>query len=76
MQQSAKASVGLYTLFLDRLKALQKELNKDILPFPDVRKAICPAFSINKDYCWELLYLAREFGLIEIVPFHGIRLTN
>ncbi len=67
-------SFGLYALCLERLNELKKELHKEILPFPEVHKKLCPSFSIRKDKCWELLYLLREFGFIEIVKFHGIKL--
>ena len=76
MQQVTKTSFGLYGLCLERLRELEKSLKKEILPFPEVRRKLCSNFSINKQKCFELFYLLQEFGLIEIVPFHGIRIVR
>lgn len=51
-----------------------KNQNK-ILPFPVVFGAICRKCSINKAKAWECLFFLSEFGLIEVVKFHGIRLN-
>lgn len=74
--QLATKSTGLYGLCLERLRELEKTVKKDILPFPEVRRKLCSNFSINKQKCLELLYLLREFNLIEIVPFHGIKIVK
>ena len=76
MQQPTKAPIGLYTLFLQRLGEAKKIAKKDIIPFPDLYQKLCPAFSIKKPQCFELLQMLRDFGIIEIVPFHGVRLKG
>jgi len=51
-----------------------KNQNK-ILPFPAVFEAICRKCSIKKAKAWECLFFLSEFGLIEVVRFHGIKLN-
>lgn len=69
-------SRGLYSLLLRRLEEARRKCNKETIPFPNVFSKICSNFSINKKECWELLYFVREMGLIEIVPYHGIRIVD
>jgi hypothetical protein len=64
---------GLYALALARLKELESPLNK-IIRFPRVFEKLCATFSITKRQCWEILFIFRDLGFIEIVPHHGIRI--
>ncbi len=70
--QTEKITHGLYGLFIERLKKLRSKNTEKIIPFPKVFGGICPNFSISKRKCWELLFLSREMGIIEIIPFKGI----
>jgi hypothetical protein len=73
---------GLYFIALQRLEELNVECrNKSwksdkIIPFPKVFEKLCVTFSIPKEVCWEVLFLLREFGFIEIIPYHGIKLKS
>ena len=71
-----KMNGGLYTLFFKRLEDIQRKVKREILPFPDVFEKLCRNFSITKRECWEILFLLKEVGFVEIVPFHGIKLNK
>ncbi|MFH1637397.1 MAG: hypothetical protein ABIB71_03160 [Candidatus Woesearchaeota archaeon] len=64
----------MYGLALQRLKECRAK--NDIVRFPDVFTKLCTGFSIKKEECWELLFLFRDLGLIEIVCGHGVRVKN
>ncbi|MBS3074884.1 hypothetical protein J4429_00335 [Candidatus Pacearchaeota archaeon] len=74
--QSEKPRLGLYNLLFRRLDELQRQSKKEIIPFPMVFVKLCSNFSIKKNECWELLFLIRDMGIIEIIPHHGIRLKE
>jgi len=65
---------GLYGLFLKRLNEISQEGNRDIIPFPDVFEKLCRNFSMTKQQCWEILFLLRDVGVLEIVTLHGIKI--
>ncbi len=46
------------------------------MPFPVVFERLGTLFHLKKDECWELLFIYREFGFIEIVKGHGIRMKK
>jgi hypothetical protein len=56
-----------------RLSVLNKTRN-GIVKFPLVFSKLCSTFSINKKNCWELLFDMRDSKMIDIVPFHGVRM--
>lgn len=64
---------GLYGLFYKRIREIRFMSNKGIIPFRVVFQKLCSCFSIPKKECWEVLFIIRDMGLIEIVPYHGIR---
>ena len=64
---------GLYSIFLKRLKKLEKHPNK-IIKYPSVFQEIGTIFHMTKEESWDVLFMLNEFGLIEIVKFCGIRL--
>jgi hypothetical protein len=64
---------GLYGLFVRRLLAVQKSTRKKIIPFPALFEKLCRNFSMSKKECWEVLYLLRDFGFIEVICGHGVR---
>ena len=55
---------------------MKKQYHKETIPFPHVFSKICSNFSITKKECWELLFFLKEIGLIEIVPYHGVRIVD
>jgi hypothetical protein len=73
-KNKAGKRTGMYSLMLNRLSQLEKSGNSKIIRFPTIFENICRNFSISKQHCWELLFLLSEFGLIEIVPFQGVRI--
>ena len=70
---------GLYSKFLKRLKEAENSINKiskkSYVPFPIIFEKVCRNFSISKKEAWECLFLLKEFGFIEIIKFHGIKLN-
>ena len=70
------AKPGLYGIFFRRLKEMRESSNSEIIRFPSVFKKLCRNFSISKEECWFVLFTLREFGLIEIVPYHGIKIKE
>jgi len=78
MTQTATPQVkpGLYGIFFRRLKEMKESSNSEIIRFPSLFKKLCRNFSISKEECWSVLFTLREFGLIEIVPYHGIRIKE
>ena len=67
-------SMGLCSLLLQRIISCKKE-GEEIIPFPKIFSKICCSFQINKQSAWELLYLIRDFGFIEIIYGHGIKVN-
>lgn len=65
---------GLYSLFLKRLCEIKTK--KKIIPFSDVFEKICRSFSMTKEECWEVLFLLRDTGFIEINRGHGIKIIK
>ncbi len=74
MQSSA--SQGLYGLFMGRLLEVKNKSRKEIIPFPALFEKLCRNFSISKKQCWEILYLLRDFGFIEVICGHGVRVLR
>jgi len=66
---------GLYGLFFQRLHTLPKT-SGGIIKFPDVFRALSQLFPITKENAWEILFLMRDFGLIEVIAGHGIRVAD
>jgi hypothetical protein len=65
---------GLYSLFLKRLCEIKSR--KKIIPFSDIFEKICRSFSMTKEECWEVLFLLRDTGFIEINSGHGIKIIK
>jgi len=68
--------IGLYGIFFKRLEELKEQCKKDIIPFPILFKRLCGSFRITKKECWSVLFLLRDIGFIEVVPFHGIKISK
>ena len=65
----------LYGLELVRIGECEK-FKKEIISFPRIFEKLCRGFSIKKKEAWSVLYELRDFGLITIVPFHGVKLNG
>jgi hypothetical protein len=70
------AKTGLYGIFFRRLKEMKESSNSEIISFPSVFEKLCRNFSITKEECWAILFTFRDFGLIEIIPYHGIKIKE
>ncbi len=70
-----KFKIGLYTIFLRRLDEINKISKKEIIPLPYVYEKLCRNFSISKQECSEILFFLRELGIIEWIPYHGIKVN-
>lgn len=64
---------------LFKLKETEKKFPKNskrtYLPFPEVFRKIGGSCGMKKEEIWEMLYLIRDLGLIQIIPYHGITLN-
>ena len=49
---------------------------RGMIPFPKVFQKICASFTITKKDCWRLLFVLRDEGFIEIIPYHGVRVLR
>ena len=65
---------GLYSLFLKRMCEIKTK--KKIIPFPMIFEKICRSFSMTKEECWEILFLFRDTGFIDIHEGHGIKILK
>lgn len=69
--------ISIEVLVLKRIKDLCfRRREKHIIKFPEVFARICPIFYITKEEAWAVLRSMEEKGLIEIVPFHGIKIKG
>ncbi len=66
---------SLYRLALERIDSC-KESNRKIIPFPKIFLKLCGSFAITKKESWEILFILRDFGLIEIIPHHGVKIKE
>ena len=66
-------SCGLYFTALQRLAEMEPS-SSGIVRFPLVFEKLGRTFSISKPECWELLFMFRDLGFIEIVPYQGVRM--
>jgi len=76
MQQQYQIRKGLYEIFMDRLREAQALSKKEIVPFPVVFEKLCRNFSLTKPQCWQILFILRDFGFIEVVCGHGVRINS
>jgi len=74
--QISNGKVGLYEIFLRRLKQAKETCKREILPFPVVFRKLCLSFSLTKKECWDILFILRDNEFIGIVPFHGVRINE
>lgn len=66
----------LERLVLKRLLEIRSSPKSGIIRFPDVFEKICRNFSISKKEAWELLFILKMGGVIEIVANQGIRILH
>jgi len=76
MQQQYQTRKGLYEIFMDRLREAQESCKKEIVPFPIVFEKLCRNFSLTKQQCWQILFILRDFGFIEVICGHGVRIER
>ncbi|MBR9702108.1 hypothetical protein GOV13_04260 [Candidatus Pacearchaeota archaeon] len=69
-------SDGLYGLFMRRLLESKGKSKGDIIPFPNLFEKLCRNFSITKKECWGILFLLRDFGFIDVICGHGVRVLK
>jgi len=76
-QKSQTRIFSLLGLAYERLKEIQSKASvSGIIPFPHVFSKLCASFSLPKVDAWQLILTLKDIGLIEIVPFHGIRIVE
>ena len=66
--------MGLYNLVLYQLSELQE--GRRIIPFPDVFQRLGTLFHLRKAQIWEVLFILRDFGFLEVVRGHGIKIKS
>jgi hypothetical protein len=71
-----RRNCGLYATLIERLKKLPKAHKSGIIRLPWVFQTMCGGFHISKQQSWDLLLLLHEFGVIELIPFTGIRILK
>jgi len=78
MQQYYRSELQdpLYYVLIERIKELKESSNNNVIPLPKFFSKICVTFSITKDVAWNILYFLRETGIIEIIPYQGIKLLH
>ena len=70
-----KNELFIEVLVLKRLRDLRfRRAEEQIIRFPELFSRICTIFCITKEEAWAVLRSTEEKGLIEIVPFHGIKI--
>ncbi len=74
--QQNRNRIGLYSVLFRRLNEIKNKYHEDIISFPHLFGKLCRNFSISKQECWELMFLLKEFELIEIVKGHGVRVRK
>lgn len=60
-----------YVLALERIEECER-VKGEIISFPNLFLKLCRGFSIKKKDTWTLLFILRDLGFIEIVPYHGV----
>ncbi len=61
---------------LERIKTKTSFVRTNaVIRFPNCFHAICSTLCLNKQEAWGLLKAMEAEGMIEIVPYHGIRLN-
>lgn len=69
----------LYLKAIDIIEkhAIRKGIIKNrIVPFPQIHHTLSTMFHLSKQDSKKVLYELKEAGLLEIVPYHGIRLLK
>jgi len=61
---------------MDRLREAQESCKKEIIPFPIVFEKLCRNFSLTKQQCWQILFILRDFGFVEVICGHGVKIRN
>ena len=74
---SKQKNLSLEDLVFRRLQELHQPMFPDqIIRFPLVFSKICPILCLTKDQAWLILKKLEKFGIIEIVPYQGIKIRK
>jgi len=69
--------LSIESLVLKRLNELYQPVFPDqIIRFPKVFTKICPIYCLTKGQAWSILKRLEQHGLLEIVPYQGIRIKR
>jgi hypothetical protein len=69
--------LSIESLVFKRVCELYQPIFPDkIIRFPLVFSKICPIYCLTKGQAWSILKRLEEFGLIEIVPYQGIKIMR
>lgn len=68
--------VGLQGILEKRIAAIKAEARCEIIPFSLVIHRLCSGFTITRKECWDFLFYLQDQKMIEIVPFHGVKIQN
>lgn len=72
-----KDRISIEVLVLKRLRKLDFKSGRGrIIPFPEVFARICPLFCLTKKEAWSVLKSMEEKELIDVVPYHGVRIKG
>jgi len=69
---------GLYTTALHRISKMRNktDIHDEIIRFPDVFEELCRSYQIPKTEAWEILFLLRDFGFVDVIRFQGIKVNQ
>lgn len=70
-----KVDCSLYRLAFERLRACKPSSN-GVIRFPVVFQKLGSTFSLPKKEVWNLLFILRKAGWIEIIAYHGIKING
>jgi hypothetical protein len=69
--------LSIENLVLKRIRDLgQPIFPNQIIRFPMVFSKICPIYCLTKGQAWTILKRLEQHGLIEVVPYQGIKITK
>ena len=69
--------LSIENMVFKRIKDLgQPIFPNQIIRFPMVFSKICPIYCLTKGQAWTILKRLEQHGLIEVVPYQGIRIRR
>jgi hypothetical protein len=69
---------GVYGIVFRRIVELEKNANlkSGIIRFPILFTKLCTSLQITKKEAWELIFLFSDLGVLEVIPYQGVRLKK